>query len=269
MKKILLSFLLLFLFLIPDGAKAISGACSDHLGVNCSAGADKNGYAICNDGQSSNSVLYTDMIECDSYLDQGCINYILGRDQMLSQINKMIEDAETKSLTISDPYSADDMKNYLNYLYVLKGRQIKNYTSYARECTKDILKLKEDCRKKDGIPGAESVNVVCNCVSGYQWDQYRTTCEKIPNKISTLRISTLDIPFMANNTDSVSATKTFYISVKQNVNIRQKAEVGAKILGVLKPSNKYKVLDNTNKEWVKIKFNNIEAWVVKRLVIIK
>jgi len=32
----------------------------------------------------------------------------------------MIENAENKSLDITTPYASDTMKNYLNYLYVLK-----------------------------------------------------------------------------------------------------------------------------------------------------
>lgn len=61
---------------------------------------------------------------------QDMTDYISGRDQMLSQVNKMIEEAENKSLDISTPYAADTMKNYTNYLYVLKGRQNKNYVDY-------------------------------------------------------------------------------------------------------------------------------------------
>jgi len=42
----------------------------------------------------------------------------------------MIEGAEDKVSSIDTPYAANTMKNYLNYLYVLKGRQSKNYVDY-------------------------------------------------------------------------------------------------------------------------------------------
>ena len=59
MKKILLGRI----FALPSIAFAISGACSYHEGVNCSAGMSASANAICNDGTES-SVMYIDMKEC-------------------------------------------------------------------------------------------------------------------------------------------------------------------------------------------------------------
>ncbi len=53
------------LLLIPVSfAFATSGACSDHLGVNCAAGPQANGNVICNDGWLGSSVSYDSMEEC-------------------------------------------------------------------------------------------------------------------------------------------------------------------------------------------------------------
>jgi len=63
-RKILITVSLIFLSSLSFSVvHATSGACSYHSGVNCSIGADYNGYAICNDGSSS-GVLFSDMDEC-------------------------------------------------------------------------------------------------------------------------------------------------------------------------------------------------------------
>lgn len=56
--------MLLSLLLVPSLVGATSGACSYHGGVNCAAGADYDGSAICNDGWRDSSVSYADMTEC-------------------------------------------------------------------------------------------------------------------------------------------------------------------------------------------------------------
>lgn len=62
MKKNLL--ILSVLLTIPSISFAISGACSYHGGVNCSAGATDTGKVQCNDGWVNSSVLFSDMEEC-------------------------------------------------------------------------------------------------------------------------------------------------------------------------------------------------------------
>ncbi len=61
---------------------------------------------------------------------QDVTDYISGRDEYLSGINKMIDNAQNQSLTTDDPYAARNLNNYVSYLYVLKGRQNKNYVDY-------------------------------------------------------------------------------------------------------------------------------------------
>lgn len=65
MKKFI-PLLVFVLLVIPISVFAISGACSYHEGVNCSAGADWDGSVICNDGNRDSSVLYKDMTMCQS-----------------------------------------------------------------------------------------------------------------------------------------------------------------------------------------------------------
>lgn len=47
---------------------ATSGACSDHGGVNCSAGEGVSGQVICNDGWYESTVRYSDTSECQASL---------------------------------------------------------------------------------------------------------------------------------------------------------------------------------------------------------
>lgn len=64
---------------------------------------------------------------------QDMADYISGKDQMMGQINKMIDAAESKITDTQSPESAKAMSSYLNYLYTLKGRQNKNYTDYLNQ----------------------------------------------------------------------------------------------------------------------------------------
>ncbi|MCX6792789.1 MAG: S8 family serine peptidase [Candidatus Falkowbacteria bacterium] len=57
-----------------------------------------------------------------------------------------------------------------------------------------------------------------------------------------------------------------FVVVNTNINVRQKPSTTAKILGLAKTKSKYKVLDNANKLWVKIKYNNKEGWVIRKSV---
>lgn len=50
-------------FVVPP-ADAASGACSGHGGVNCAAGADKDGSVICYDGWRKSTVSYKSMVMC-------------------------------------------------------------------------------------------------------------------------------------------------------------------------------------------------------------
>lgn len=82
-------YLLFFLFLfLPIYVSAESGACSNHGGVNCSAGYDiKDGSVICNDGWMNSSVLFSDTKICENYF--GCST---------SQLNELVEEYELNDL---------------------------------------------------------------------------------------------------------------------------------------------------------------------------
>ncbi|TSC54861.1 MAG: hypothetical protein LiPW30_327 [Parcubacteria group bacterium LiPW_30] len=53
-------------FILPSLSYAVSGTCSYHGGVNCSAGFDWDGSAICNDGWRDSSELYSQVNGCST-----------------------------------------------------------------------------------------------------------------------------------------------------------------------------------------------------------
>jgi murein L,D-transpeptidase YcbB/YkuD len=67
MKKISIAIISLFAFsFLSATALATSGACSDHGGVDCSAGSQANGNVVCNDGWTGSSVSYSSMDKCQA-----------------------------------------------------------------------------------------------------------------------------------------------------------------------------------------------------------
>lgn len=58
--------------------------------------------------------------------------YINARDKYLANVNSMIDTAKSSmvDLDIGNPFVADRMNKYMNYLYILKGRQQKRYANF-------------------------------------------------------------------------------------------------------------------------------------------
>lgn len=65
-------------------------------------------------------------------LKQNLTDYITTRDRYIEEIDKMIDKANVASIasTGGDPTLEKMSQNYLNYLYILKGRQQKRYTDF-------------------------------------------------------------------------------------------------------------------------------------------
>ncbi|TSC83533.1 MAG: hypothetical protein G01um101417_516 [Parcubacteria group bacterium Gr01-1014_17] len=62
------AFIFLGAFLFYGNANAISGTCSYHGGVNCYAGSDWDGSAICNDGWRDSTESYYSVSQCNDVL---------------------------------------------------------------------------------------------------------------------------------------------------------------------------------------------------------
>jgi chitodextrinase len=92
MKKISIVIISLFAFsFLSATALATSGACSDHGGVDCSAGAQANGNVVCNDGWTGSSVSYSSMDECQATMP--VCNYPFQPSCSLSAIQQQEQNA--------------------------------------------------------------------------------------------------------------------------------------------------------------------------------
>jgi hypothetical protein len=102
MKKYFLLILSLLLLLanVQPGLAAGSGACSYHGGVDCEAGADWDGSAVCQDGWRNSSVLYKDV--CSSSDKKVYLTDRKEYDQAIQEIEK------TKKAFLS----SFDLQNY-------------------------------------------------------------------------------------------------------------------------------------------------------------
>lgn len=99
-------------------ALAISGACSYHSGVNCSAGANFDGKVICNDGWSNSSVYFSDASECQNSGDS--CPWRINDEATYNQLIKENDDAiaKIKARTQSDcEYSFQVLESSNNNLY--------------------------------------------------------------------------------------------------------------------------------------------------------
>lgn len=113
MKKIVVISLLFFpvLFLFKTStASATQGACSYHGGVNCSAGADWDGSAVCNDGWRGSTELYSQMKECEvgrhycspAELSQLELKYdVAGKKKVMSDLNDQLLRLNDQSRTLA------------------------------------------------------------------------------------------------------------------------------------------------------------------------
>lgn len=70
-------------------------------------------------------------------VEQDFTDYIRGKDEYLGTIDKLLENADTQiaNMDTSNPYVAQRVKNYTNYLTILKGRQNKRYIDFLKMAT--------------------------------------------------------------------------------------------------------------------------------------
>lgn len=71
-------------------------------------------------------------IETGVTIEDDLTDYITARDTYIERLDDMIGNAKDSVLTMdmANPYVAKKMNGYLNYLYIMKGRQQKTYTDF-------------------------------------------------------------------------------------------------------------------------------------------
>lgn len=110
---IILTFAIL---IIPSISFAVSGTCSSHGGVNCSAGADYDGSAVCSDGWRDSSERYSSLSLCSfnkpvctSSERQGLIE-----KSGINEIYSQIESLEKEQADLDEKIKASP--SYMNFL---------------------------------------------------------------------------------------------------------------------------------------------------------
>lgn len=212
MKKLLLVVFLLF----PFFTYAASGGCSDHSGVNCSAGAGIYGQAICNDGWTGSSVSYYSMSECvatpsvssclppiTANLCTGAPNYVAScgySSQYTSDMYALCradcqskESAYQSQAAIYNSCLAQQQQTQQTNIQNQQRQQAqeKNIQDMEQQLTQATqqwqeasdLKLKNSCQKLMGpyseYDGTQAgyLDTSCVCQSGYSLDASNSQCE--------------------------------------------------------------------------------------------
>lgn len=115
MKKYIYLTLILFFLINLNSVGAVSGTCSYHGGVDCSAGSDWDGSAICSDGWRDSSEIYSSVFICKKTLMTPCtseenaalkIKYGTKEEELaLQQIYKEIMEISSSQIVKHDPTS--------------------------------------------------------------------------------------------------------------------------------------------------------------------
>ena len=112
----------------------------------------------------------------------------------------------------------------------------------------------------------------CYCNAGYSWNINRTLCE-IKEVVCPDQSFNIDGVCYCNQGYSLSdngkmcvKNKIPYAVSSNTINLREKMSTNSKVLGQLKSGVKYQITDLYNKDWVKIKVDNKEGYVLKKLI---
>lgn len=110
--------------LLPTISLAISGACSSHGGVNCTAGRQLNGKVICNDGWTDSIAEYDFMVMCQNQqfrcntAEWESLSKKYGLEELFSKMQKVID---------SSPFNQ-------TFYNLLKSQYDQSTTLAEREC---------------------------------------------------------------------------------------------------------------------------------------
>lgn len=146
MKKIFYSLTVVFVSLFfVNTTTATQGTCSSHGGVNCGAGWDYDGSAICNDGWRDSSESYFDQSACKNYetcpLEKMATEsyFTCASDEMLETLkqNKM------SGLPKLNPTTESGSFNFDNNFSSEEEQLMYYYGDEIRKCEEDIARFKK------------------------------------------------------------------------------------------------------------------------------
>ncbi len=175
-------------------------------------------------------------------------------------------------------------------LYAEASQARANYQSKLREASSQESKeqLQERLTNQDVVCGVNSTYDKsadqCNCNVGYRVNVDRTGCIKkelicpINSMLNGVDGKCYCDSGFVNKADGSGCVKnesraaviaepkkiSYVASFSAAVNVRVGASVKSKILATTRKNVKYKILDLSNKDWIKIEINNKAGWVVKK-----
>lgn len=117
-------------------------------------------------------------------------------------------------------------------------------------------------------------NSSCYCNTGFEWNiektscmQKEATCPEKANKLNGICYCNAGYYFNSDKTACLKETlKVSYATTPKMINLREKASISSRIIGTTKKDAKYEIVDQTNKDWIKIKLGNKTGWVSKNLI---
>ena len=179
--------------------QAISGTCSWHGGVNCSAGADWDGSAICNDGWRDSTEIYSQQQICSStrygcsnaeqiYAKYGLTAKLEVMSSLLKQNMSLYDDCVAKATAVTNIYeqttqilqcTADNTYRQAQYNHLVSEYDRLKRSADA-ECEQSGMLEQEQIKRESGYYSPEQsiprytcpANLIvsgdrCICAEGY------------------------------------------------------------------------------------------------------
>jgi hypothetical protein len=148
-------------------------------------------------------------------------------------------------------YNTTDKKCECSDGYIAKDSTCITYTNYCKAYYGD---------NAYGAKG-DNNNPNCYCVNGYE---YSSDLKKCVVKIQPIIVSNGSNSTLQGLDIVKPVVSVNYAVFSTSYNVRQTASMKGKILTTAKKNVKYKILDLSNKDWIKIEVNKKVGWVVRK-----
>jgi len=187
MKKIGLVFSILIVLGIASPALADSGACSDHNGVNCSAGAGIYGQVICNDGWDGSSVSFSFTDICLNTQQPECTSQDLTSLQQKYGISQMF--AEVQSLTNENNSLQQQYQSLQSYSGInsntVNAAMDREYSPKLTEISSDISANAAQIQSEDALinQAQSEINTECEALGAQEELQQKMSAQLNQEKL--------------------------------------------------------------------------------------
>lgn len=178
------SFIFALFFIVnPQNSKAISNACLNHSGINCSAGPSPYGYARCNDNTTS-PILYQ-LAECSSDEASGCVAPKLSGcisrpqlDDIRNALNRYTYECQASSHQLNNIYADCNNFSLQRQLQICQS-ELNEYEIQGQiygNCVRDYYKNILNNTSSTYNIQKQKEEKACAAKSGYVWDSTNNKC---------------------------------------------------------------------------------------------